>query len=109
MLRRLPIFLTLASFLSTRIQADDWPQFLGPTRNGVYEGVDLAERWPNNSPPVLWTKPVGRGFSGPVVADQRLILFHRLGDKETVDCLEALTGKPIWSFAYPTAYQDDFG
>jgi outer membrane protein assembly factor BamB len=43
------------------------------------------------------------------VADHKLILFHRLDDKETVECLDARIGSPIWSFAYPTRYQDEFG
>src|SRR5207249_3932397 len=35
--------------------------------------------------------------------------FHRLDDKEIVECLDAKTGNPIWSFDYPTSYRDDFG
>jgi len=58
---------------------------------------------------VVWQKAVGHGFSGPVVADRKLILFHRLADNETVECLDARTGSPFWSFAYPTSYQDEFG
>ena len=57
----------------------------------------------------MWQKAVGHGFSGPAVADHKLILFHRLGDEETVECLDAQTGNSIWRFAYPTTYQDDFG
>jgi outer membrane protein assembly factor BamB len=87
----------------------DWPQFLGLTRDGVYAGKDLAETWPAGGPKVLWTKKVGAGWSGPVVAGGKLILFHRVGDKETVDCLEAESGKVIWKGDYDTAYQDDFG
>ncbi len=90
-------------------QASDWPQFLGPTRNGVYAGADLADAWPKDGPPVVWQKKVGQGFSGPAVASGKLILFHRLDDKETVECLEARTGKPIWRFDYSTGYRDDFG
>jgi outer membrane protein assembly factor BamB len=89
--------------------AEDWPQFLGPTRNGVYSGADLAAKWPQAGPPVVWKKDVGQGFSAPVVAQGRLILFHRIGDKEVVEALDAATGKPVWSFDYPTAYRDDFG
>src|ERR1700731_2680785 len=89
--------------------AEDWPQFLGPTRNGVYNGNDLAATWPAGGPPVVWKKDVGQGFSGPVVAQGRLILFHRLADKEVVEALDAATGRPIWSFDYPTHYRDDFG
>src|SRR5580704_16216063 len=47
--------------------ATDWPQFLGPTRNGVYPGNDLGDSWPAQGPPVVWQKSVGQGFSGPVV------------------------------------------
>jgi len=89
--------------------AADWPQFLGPTRNGVYAGADLADVWPKEGPPVVWQEQVGQGFSGPVVAAGKLILFHRLEDKETIECLDAKTGKRRWSFSYPTAYRDDFG
>ena len=89
--------------------AQDWPQFLGPTRNGVYPASDLAASWPKSGPPVVWKKDVGAGFSAPVVAGGRLILFHRLGNREAVECLDAATGKRIWSFDYATSYRDDFG
>jgi outer membrane protein assembly factor BamB len=90
-------------------QCSDWPQFLGPTRNGVYPGNDLAETWPAEGPPVVWKRSVGQGFSGPVVAGHKLILFHRVNDRETVECLDAATGKNLWLFDYPTTYRDDFG
>jgi outer membrane protein assembly factor BamB len=87
----------------------DWPQFLGPTRNGVYPGGDLAASWPASGPVILWKKAVGQGFSTTVVAEGRLILFHRLGSKEIVECLEAKSGRPLWRFDYLTSYRDDFG
>lgn len=89
--------------------ASDWPQFLGPTRNGVYGGPALAASLPKEGPKVVWQKKVGQGFSGPVVAGDKAILFHRLEDKETVDCLDAATGAALWRFDYTTTYQDDFG
>lgn len=104
---RLPTLLTL--LFAFPLLASDWPQFLGPTRNGVYPGNDLAESWPKDGPPVLWQRSIGQGFSGPAVADHKLALFHRVGDKETVECLDAKNGKSLWKFDYPTAYVDDFG
>jgi outer membrane protein assembly factor BamB len=89
--------------------ASDWPQFLGPTRDDVYAGTDLADTWPADGLKPVWKKDVGSGWSGPVVSGGKLILFHRLGDKETVECLDAGSGKPIWSGDYPTAYVDSFG
>jgi outer membrane protein assembly factor BamB len=91
------------------VSASDWPQFLGPNRNGVYGGNDIAESWASNGLPLLWQSPIGHGFSGPVVVEHKLVLFHRLGDQEKVSCLDASTGSEIWTFAYPTTYQDDFG
>jgi outer membrane protein assembly factor BamB len=89
--------------------AADWPQFLGPDRDGVSSKTGLVETWPQTGPPLVWQRPVGSGFSGPVVAGRRLILLHRLGDKEIVACLDAATGKDQWQFAYPSSYRDDFG
>jgi outer membrane protein assembly factor BamB len=89
--------------------ANDWPHFLGPTRNGVYAGPPLAASWPKDGPPVVWQRKVGAGFSGPAVASGKLILFHRIDDKEIVECLDANTGKTFWTFDYPTPYRDDFG
>jgi outer membrane protein assembly factor BamB len=93
----------------TRASASDWPQFLGPTRNGAYTGPALTASWSKDGPPILWQRRVGQGFSGPAVASGKLILFHRIDDKETVECLDANTGISLWSFDYPTAYRDDFG
>ena len=87
----------------------DWPRFLGPNRDGVYLGDDLAEKWPASGPSTVWERPVGQGFSNPAVANGRLILFHREGGNEVVEALDAGTGKPLWSFDYPTTYRDDFG
>jgi len=86
--------------------AADWPQFLGPTRNGIYpDPLDVSLK----NPHLLWKKGVGEGFSSPVVVKNQLILFHRVGDKERVECMEAATGKSLWLFEYGTNYRDDFG
>jgi outer membrane protein assembly factor BamB len=109
MIRRFFHCLTLCCFAPFHGSAADWPQFLGPTRNGVYTGADLADVWPAEGPVVVWRKSVGQGFSGPAVANHLLVLFHRLGDKEVVECLDARTGAAKWSYSYPTSYRDDFG
>ncbi len=87
----------------------DWPQFLGPDRNGTSIETGLLTSWPKEGPPLLWEKEIGAGFSGPVIAGERLILFHRLENEEIVACLDAATGKQSWQFKYPTNYRDDFG
>lgn len=115
MIRSLPWALLSALLYAAGLEAiadgnaSDWPQFLGPTRNGVYGGTNLANTWPKEGPPRVWQIKVGHGFSGPVVSAGRLILFHRIDDRATVDCLDSLTGKSIWRQEYRTDYVDDFG
>ena len=82
----------------------DWPQLLGPTRNGAYNDTDVA--WPSK---IVWKKQVGAGFAGPIIADGKVILFHRRGAEEIVEAFDGQSGKSLWTFAYPTTYRDDFG
>jgi outer membrane protein assembly factor BamB len=89
--------------------ASDWPQWLGPHRDGVSDETGLRTTWDDKGPPQLWEYKCGEGFSGPVVAGDRLILFHRLADKEAVECLDAGTGNSRWKFDYECRYVDDFG
>ena len=92
----------------TPAQSEDWPQFLGPTRNGVYASTELG-LFPKSGPAAAWKIDVGHGFSGPVVARGRVIVFHRREDRALVESLDAATGKPVWVAEYPTEYRDDFG
>jgi outer membrane protein assembly factor BamB len=87
----------------------DWPQFLGPDRNGTSPEARLRASWPPKGPPVVWEKDVGEGYSGPVVSGGRLILFHRVGDEEVVQCLDAADGKELWKQTTPTNYEDPLG
>ncbi len=109
--RRLSIaaFVLFVLLQASALLAHDWPQILGPDRNGVYKGNDLAASWPADGPKTLWKMNVGDGFAGPAVADGKVILFHRIGGNEIVQALDADTGKPLWKHEYPTAYRDDFG
>src|SRR5580658_8463593 len=96
---RIQLVLTLCLCATRQLEAGDWPQFLGPTRDGVYADSNLAT-WPKEGPPVVWQKSVGAGFSGPVVAAGQLILFQRLDDQEVVSCLDARTGEAKWTNGY---------
>jgi outer membrane protein assembly factor BamB len=103
------VAIMLAVGASAVLLARDWPQILGPARNGMYDGPPIVASFPRTGPPLIWKRDVGAGFSGPAVVGGRLILFHRVNSKETVEALDALTGKTIWTFDYPTSYRDDFG
>jgi outer membrane protein assembly factor BamB len=109
-MRRIVLLLLAISFTAAaQTPAGDWPQFLGSARDGIYRGPALLENWPSGGPRVVWKKQVGQGFSGPVVTQGRLILFHRVGNNEIVESLDAKTGASQWQYSYATSYRDDFG
>ena len=79
------------------------------TATGISAETGLLTSWPDKGPPMLWEKSIGEGYSGPVVAGNRLILFHRVENEDVVECLDAVTGKGQWKFVYATEYRDNFG
>ena len=106
-----PVRLVWCAWLLAAVSlgAQDWPQFLGPDRDGHYQGPPVDVSWGEEGPPEVWSRPVGSGFAGPVVADDRLLLFHRVDRSEVLEALDPATGETIWRYEYPTTYRDDFG
>ncbi len=95
-------------FLAT-LSAADWPQFLGPNRDGISSEKGLLDKFPENAPKLVWEKQIGTGYSAPSVRDGKLVLFHRVGDEEVVECIDATASKPIWRYAYASKFQDPYG
>lgn len=90
--------------------AGDWPQILGPERNGVAAADEkLADTWPAGGPRSLWRREVGAGYAGLAVVGERAILFHRAGDREVVEALDAATGKTLWQSDHPTTFRPQVG
>jgi len=88
------------TILSNRSEAGDWPQILGPNRNGQANGEKIAA-WPASGPRTLWTYTIGEGFSGPSVVGNSVIVFHRVDNKEgtefeRIEPVNAQTGKQVW-------------
>ena len=109
----------LVSALSLR--ADDWPQWLGPQRDGVWRETGIVEKLPTNGLKFRWRTPVGGGYSGPAVAQGRVYLMDRqlatgaknppnafargeIPGRERVLCLNEADGKILWQHEYDSAY-----
>ena len=94
----------LMIFFCISIDAQDWPQFLGPERNSTSPQKNLLRSWPENGPEVLWTVGLGIGYGGPVVKDGKVYLLDRdnaVGDK--MRCFDLNTGEELWRFEYDAA------
>jgi outer membrane protein assembly factor BamB len=102
------LFLSLVAIFADSARAGDWPQFLGPHRNGVSD-ESVTTNWPSDGPKIRWRQKTAKGFSGPVVIGDKVILFSREGDEEILICRETAKGGKTWEQRLPTAYVDDFG
>lgn len=77
-----------------------WTQFGGPRRDFTCEPVELKTKWPEGGPPVIWSRPLGDGYSGIVVDGGRLFTMYRDGDSEVVIAVNPTTGATIWEHRY---------
>ena len=81
------LFLGISSFsilliLNCESGAGEWPQILGPSRDGAAHGETIQREWGKAAPRELWNHPVGQGYAGVAVVGPRAILFHRMEDDE---------------------------
>lgn len=97
------------TLVGQQLPAGDWPQILGPNRDGLAAKDErLADSWPKEGPAVLWQRKVGGGFAGIAVAQETAVLFHRVDDDEVVEALDVTTSKPRWTSKSPTSFSSGF-
>lgn len=99
--------IALLLFLSAAAQAADWPQWLGPQRNGLSgeTGLFTAEQPFAEA----WRVPLGKGFSGISITDGRVFTLFAQGDDEFAICLDAETGVEIWRHRTGPYYKETQG
>ncbi|MGE4178558.1 MAG: PQQ-binding-like beta-propeller repeat protein [Limisphaerales bacterium] len=103
------LLVVVGSLVGPRGWSGEWPQWLGPERDGSSR-EKVSREWPADGPRVVWTRPVGRGFSGPVISGGRLVLHHRMGEQDVVECWSVEgRGDSLWRRTRPATYRDDFG
>jgi outer membrane protein assembly factor BamB len=112
---------SLIILISVPAYAGDWPQWLGPKRDGVWRETGILEKFPKDGPKFAWRQPLSPGYSGPAVVGNRLYVMDRpstAGAKlkdafakaatpgtERVLCLDADTGKEVWKHEYECPYK----
>ena len=113
--------LALAALATFSLRADDWPQWLGPQRDGVWREAGILEKFPAEGPKVRWRTPIGSGYTGPAVANGRVYVMDRqlapgasnpsnpfargeIPGSERVLCLNEADGKILWQHEYDCPY-----
>jgi outer membrane protein assembly factor BamB len=101
--------------------AADWPQWMGPTRDGVWPESGVIEQFPKGGPKKLWSIAIGGGYAGPAVANGKVYVTDYVkadGDatndpgkksaltgEERVLCLSVKDGSEVWKYGYPKKYE----
>ncbi len=114
------VFLSLTILATSVAQADEWPQWMGPTRDGVYQEAGILESFPKAGLKVRWRTPVAGGYSGPAVTKEFVLVtdyVRRKGETfndpskraqsqgtERCLCLKAETGEIVWKDEYACNY-----
>ncbi|HKS38532.1 MAG TPA: PQQ-binding-like beta-propeller repeat protein [Verrucomicrobiae bacterium] len=108
-LRIIAAIIALCS-VAAAARGEDWPQWRGLHRDGVWHETGILESFPSGGPKVLWRIPVGTGFSSPIVAQGKVYVTDshvtRTNARENVRCLDAATGKTNWVHTYDVVYPE---
>lgn len=98
-------FLAVEALFGAATLAGDWPQILGPDRNGAARDEILPDAWPAAGPAVRWSQPIGEGYAGPAVVGSKVLLFHRTAEGERVEAFDSKTGRSQWRTDFPANYR----
>lgn len=97
------------STLAAEAVTSDWPRLLGPSDDAHTPERPLLKAFPKGGPKKVWEVAVGEGYAAPAVAEGRVVIFHALDGRETVECLHPETGRRYWSHGYDIEYRDRYG
>nr|MBR9810797.1 PQQ-binding-like beta-propeller repeat protein [bacterium] len=112
------------------LTVNDWPQYLGPQRDTIWREEGVALEFSKHQPKLLWSAPLGSGYSGPAVANGRVYVMDRqakpykpkdlkpgtnlnfvratIPGTERIVCLDEESGKLLWSDIYEANYTSVF-
>ncbi|MCA9037456.1 MAG: PQQ-binding-like beta-propeller repeat protein [Planctomycetaceae bacterium] len=89
--------------------ADDWPQFLGASRNGTSAEKGLISVWPTAGPEILWKTPLGVGMSGISVVGDHAFTMYQDDENQFVAAMKVSDGSIAWQTPVAPAYSNAMG
>lgn len=97
----------LACLATSFAYADEWPQWRGVNRDGVWSEANIIDEFDSPQIKLKWRVPIASGYSGPTVADGRVYVMDSVkepSEAERVHCFDWQTGDQIWSYRYDAPY-----
>lgn len=101
------LLISSVSCLNKGNSKEDWPQFMGPDRDGTWHLDVKKDTLLPGDLSKIWEINIGSGYSGPTIAKGRVYLMDHYRDNgsfERVSCFDAETGMTLWSFSYECSY-----
>jgi outer membrane protein assembly factor BamB len=98
---------TMALLLAHEAIGDDWPQWRGPNRDGVWRETAIVRQFASDRLIPKWRVEIGSGYCGPTVAEGRVYVMDLVTRPETseqIHCFDQESGKLLWSLAYACPY-----
>lgn len=103
------LLLVILGIIHTGCQTQDWPDWRGENRDGVWKASGIVEVFDSDVIELLWSVPIGPGYSGPTVSDGRVYVTDRVerpSQAERVLCFNEKTGEQIWAYQYDCIYEN---
>lgn len=101
------LLFALIGILHAGCNSQDWPDWRGVNRDGVWEASGIVEKFDSDVIELKWSVPMGPGYSGPTVSRGRVYVTDRVerpSQAERVLCFDEETGEQIWVFQYDCVY-----
>ena len=92
---------------SSIINGQDWPDWRGKNRDGVWNETGIIEKFSSNEIDHQWSVSIGSGYSGPTVSNGKVYvtdLVERPNQTEGILCFDEKNGEKIWEYRYSCEY-----
>ena len=107
------VLIAAHELIATPVAAEDWPQWRGADRLGIWHETGIIDQFPAEGLQVTWRTPVRSGFAGPAVVGGRVFLLDWMEDPqsrtldgtERVVALDEQTGAVLWTHEWHTSYR----
>ena len=109
MKRNALLFSTFLFWTVLLVSAEDWPEWRGRGRLGVWNETGIFATFPATGLKINWRTPIRNGYSGPAVEAGRVFVTdfaRQQGNRgtERVLCLNERTGKILWTREWEADY-----
>ena len=101
--------LIVSLIVAANCSAGDWPQFLGPNRNGISAETGLIDEWSDGGPQEIWRVTGGVGMSGLAIKDGRVVTMLQRGGKQAIAVFDAKSGKAMQEIPFAPTYGNPMG